>query len=101
MFSDSEEGCTVENRENGRERRSLGNAVGDVVGIREVIIIGYLGVMASQEALDEVGGFDVEAKASKLLSEYVMIDEIKNPRNVEHESCGFEASAPSIVDVLR
>ena len=60
-----------------------------------------MGALASQEALDEVGGFYVEAEASKPLGEYVMIDEIEKSGNVKHESCGFETSAPSIVDVLR
>ena len=71
------------------------------MGVGEVVVVGYLGVTASQETLDEVGGFDVEAEAGKPLSEYVMVDEIEKTRNVEHESCGFEASAPSVVDVLR
>ena len=70
------------------------------MGVREVVIVGYLGVMAGQETLDEVGGFDVEAKASKPLGEYVMIGEIEKSGNVKHESCGFEAFAPSVVDVL-
>ena len=48
------------------------------MGVREVTIVGYLGVTASQETLDEVSGFDVEAEAGKPLSEYVVIDEIEN-----------------------
>ena len=48
------------------------------MGVREVTIVGYLGATASQETLDEVGGFDVEAEAGKPLSEYVVIDEIEN-----------------------
>ena len=57
--------------------------------------------MAGKESLDEVGGFGVESEASKLLSENVVVNEVEEPGNVEHESCGFEASAPSVVDILR
>ena len=56
---------------------------------------------AGKETLDEVGGFGVETEAGKPLSENVMVDEVEEPRNVKHESCGFEASAPSVVDVLQ
>ena len=55
---------------------------------------------ASKETLDEVGGFGVESKAGKPLSENIVVDEVEEPRDVKHESCGFEASAPSVVDVL-
>ena len=56
--------------------------------------------MASQEALDEVGGFGVESESSKSLSEDVVVDEVEESGDVKHERCGFEASAPSVVDVL-
>ena len=56
---------------------------------------------AGKETLDEVGGFGVETEAGKPLSENVVVNEVEEPRNVEHESCGFEASAPSIVDILQ
>ena len=41
---------------------------------------------AGKEALDEVGGFGVESEASKPLSEDVMVDEVEEPGDVEHES---------------
>ena len=56
--------------------------------------------MASKEALDEVGGFGVESESGKPLSEDVMVDKVEESGDVKHESCGFEASAPSIVDAL-
>ena len=70
------------------------------MGVGEVVVVGYLGATASQETLDEVGGFDVEAEAGKPLSMSWLM-KLKKTGNVEHESCGFEASAPSVVDVLR
>ena len=59
-----------------------------------------MGAAAGKETLDEVGGFGVESKASKLLSENVVVDKVEEPGNAEHESCGFQASAPSVVDIL-
>ena len=59
-----------------------------------------MGASASKEALDEVGGFGVESESGKSLSEDVVVDEVEESRDVEHERCGFEASAPCVVDVL-
>ena len=59
-----------------------------------------MGASARKEALDEVGGFGVESETGKSLREDVVVDEVEESGDVEHESCGFESSAPSVVDVL-
>ena len=70
------------------------------MGVREKIVIGDLGASASEEALDEVGRFGVEAEAGKVLGKDVMVDEVEKARDVEHQGSGLEASGPSIVDIL-
>ena len=37
------------------------------MGVREEVVVGDLGAVASEEALDEVGQFGVEAKAGEML----------------------------------
>ena len=70
------------------------------MGIREDIVVGDLGALAGEEALDRVGRFGVEAKAGEVLGKDVVVDEVEKAGDVEHEGSGLEASGPSIVDIL-
>ena len=70
------------------------------MGVREEIVLGDLGALTGEEALDEVGRFGVEAEAGEVLGKDVMVDEVEKTRDVEHEGSGLEASGPSIVDIL-
>ena len=76
------------------------DSVWDVMGVREEVVIGDLGVVVGKEALDELGQFGVEAEAGKMLSEDVIVDKVQEARYVKHEGCGLKASGPGIMDVL-
>ena len=76
----------------------LGDAIWDVMRVGEEAVVGNLGVVTGQEALDKVDCFGVEAKAGKSLGEYVMVNEVEEARDVEHEGCGFQASVPGVVE---